>query len=231
MTASKKQSKSDTNEIIEVDEIPLSIKKGTTITFGKINSTQYTHGIYSYPAKFIPQIASWGINYAGMTKGQKILDPFCGSGTSLLEARIRGMDSFGIDMNPLGRLVSKVKCTPLFQDYSESLWNCNEKLLEKITSDKEKIILEDQEDVNLHENWRFWFEDQIMKDLIKIKRQIRSFEVDVDDEVVNNLKDFYLVVLAATIKRVSFQDEQQIKVKKDQNKVKKAVPKPLDVFT
>ena len=231
MNSLNKQIKSNSNHIIESNEIPITIKKGSIFTFGNVSSTKYTHGLYSYPAKFIPQIVDWGIRYSGIRKGQKILDPFCGSGTTLLEAKINGIDSFGIDMNPLARLVSKVKCTPLFQENLELLWQCNDKLLEKINSDTQKILFENQKDVNLHSNWKFWFDKDIMADLIKIKRNIRNFDSNFDNKVLENLINFYLIVLAATVKRVSYQDEQQIKVKKDQKKVTDGVPKPIDVFT
>ena len=42
-----------------------------------------------------------------------VLDPFCGSGTVLLEANLRGHHCVGIDINPLARLISRVKVTAL----------------------------------------------------------------------------------------------------------------------
>ena len=42
-----------------------------------------------------------------------VLDPFCGSGTVLLEAALRGHLAIGVDVNPLARLLSRVKTTRL----------------------------------------------------------------------------------------------------------------------
>ncbi len=38
-----------------------------------------------------------------------MFDPYCGSGTSLVEANLAGVDSIGTDLNPLARLISRVK--------------------------------------------------------------------------------------------------------------------------
>lgn len=78
--------------------------------------TQYlTHNIHRYPAKFIPQIAKRLIEQLTV-KGDNIIDPFCGSGTALLEAKLAGRDSTGVDLNPVAILISRVKTTPMEPD-------------------------------------------------------------------------------------------------------------------
>ena len=68
------------------------------------NTTYLTHGIHSYPAKFIPHIPRYIIkNY---TKPKEVvLDQFCGSGTALVEANLLGRNAYGIDINPLSKLM------------------------------------------------------------------------------------------------------------------------------
>lgn len=75
------------------------------------NTKEYTHKFHTYPAMMIPQIARKLIeNYT--TKDSKVLfDPYMGSGTSLVEASIRGLEAIGTDLNPLARLISKAKTT------------------------------------------------------------------------------------------------------------------------
>ena len=65
----------------------------------------------SYPAKFIPEIPRQLIElfHPGDTSG--VLDPFCGSGTTLVETIDAGLDAWGIDLNPLACLIAKVKTT------------------------------------------------------------------------------------------------------------------------
>lgn len=68
-----------------------------------------THGIHAYKGKFYPQLAKSLFNLAGLEPGQKILDPFCGSGTVLLEAYLNGFQSIGLDLNPLAVKIARVK--------------------------------------------------------------------------------------------------------------------------
>jgi len=79
---------------------------------GQIGRTcQYlTHWYYPYKAKFHPQMVKALINWIGLKKPQKLLDPFVGSGTALVEAKTMGIDSIGIDINPVCTLMSRVKC-------------------------------------------------------------------------------------------------------------------------
>jgi len=71
------------------------------------------HSIHPYPAKFIPQIPRTLIELFHPGDRSAVLDPFCGSGTTLVEAMQAGIDSIGIDVNPIATLVSKVKTTPI----------------------------------------------------------------------------------------------------------------------
>ncbi|HVS39798.1 MAG TPA: DNA methyltransferase [Gemmataceae bacterium] len=71
------------------------------------------HGIHPYPAKFIPQIPRNLIKLFHPGDDSAILDVFCGSGTTLVEAAEAGLPSIGIDLHPLATLIAKVKTTPL----------------------------------------------------------------------------------------------------------------------
>ena len=71
-----------------------------------------THWIHWYPAKMFHKIPS-EIMASLTAKALTVLDPFCGSGTVLLEAALRGHSAIGIDVNPLARLISRVKTTRL----------------------------------------------------------------------------------------------------------------------
>ncbi len=68
-----------------------------------------THGIHPYPAKFIPQIPRQLIELLHPGDDSAVLDPFCGSGTTLVEAQAKSLPAIGIDLNPLATLVARVK--------------------------------------------------------------------------------------------------------------------------
>ncbi len=66
------------------------------------------HGFHSYPARMHPETAARLIA-ALSSSGQTVLDPFCGSGTVLVEARRLGRRGAGFDINPLSRELSWLK--------------------------------------------------------------------------------------------------------------------------
>ncbi len=69
-----------------------------------------------YPARYVPQLAGILVNYF-TEPGDLVLDPFCGSGTTLLEAFKFGRLAVGVELNPIGVLMTKAKLTP-FDDRS-----------------------------------------------------------------------------------------------------------------
>lgn len=68
-----------------------------------------THWIYPYKGKFHPQMIRALINIIGLKSGEKLLDPFAGSGTTALEAKLLGINYLGIDVSPLCALLGRVK--------------------------------------------------------------------------------------------------------------------------
>src|SRR5689334_7664437 len=75
-----------------------------------------THYLHPYPAKLLPQIPAFFLSNSVLSKpGDTVLDPFCGSGTVLLESILHGRRALGADANPLARLIASVKvssCLP-----------------------------------------------------------------------------------------------------------------------
>jgi len=92
-------------------------------------TTYLTHNYHPFPAKFIPQLPNILIQQFSKP-GDAVFDPFCGSGTTLVEATLLGRHSIGTDINPISVLASKVKTTPLTAEEMG--------LIERITSTLEK---------------------------------------------------------------------------------------------
>jgi methylase of polypeptide subunit release factors len=65
-----------------------------------------THGFHSYPARMHPGIAASIIDVLS-ERGARVLDPFCGSGTVLVEAMLAGRRSIGIDLSPLALRIAE----------------------------------------------------------------------------------------------------------------------------
>ncbi|WP_405283439.1 DNA methyltransferase [Gaopeijia maritima] len=88
-------------------------------TFRTADTGGATHRLHPYPAKFIPQIPRTLIRELHPGDGTAVLDPFCGSGTTLVEAALAGKRAIGVDLSPIACLVSSVKTTPLNADLVE----------------------------------------------------------------------------------------------------------------
>jgi DNA modification methylase len=71
------------------------------------------HGFHSYPARFHPRLVR--LLLADVPRGSTVLDPFCGSGTTLVEAALLGLRGLGVDVNPLAVELSRLKATPFRQ--------------------------------------------------------------------------------------------------------------------
>lgn len=77
-------------------------------------ATRYSaHGIHEYKGKFNPQVAKAILNIFGIRRGDHVLDPFCGSGTTLVEAAQLGAEASGFDINPLAVFLANAKLASL----------------------------------------------------------------------------------------------------------------------
>jgi len=68
-----------------------------------------THGLFPYRGKFHPQMVKALLNLMGLKPGETVLDPMMGSGTTLIEATLMGVDSVGIDASPFCRFMAQAK--------------------------------------------------------------------------------------------------------------------------
>jgi DNA modification methylase len=70
------------------------------------------HNLHPYPTRFTPGVPAKLIELLS-TPGDTILDPFCGSGTTLVEAMRQGRRAVGVDASPIAFLISRAKTTRL----------------------------------------------------------------------------------------------------------------------
>jgi DNA modification methylase len=70
-------------------------------------------GLHPYPAKFVAEIPRALLDALPIPPGASVFDPYCGSGTTVVECQKRGLISVGVDLNPIACLISRVKTSPL----------------------------------------------------------------------------------------------------------------------
>ena len=74
-------------------------------------SSEYVHRWYDYVQGFDPGLAARKVHEHATGEGCVVLDPFCGSGTTLVAAQLLGCQAVGVDANPVMCLVSRAKTT------------------------------------------------------------------------------------------------------------------------
>lgn len=110
----------DTVRFVDVEAFPPldEIEHGQLFALSlSTTTTAFTHGLHRFAAKFIPPVPAWALDTFGSPWGRQVnpprvvLDPFMGSGTTLVEAVLRGGTSIGVDVDPLARFIARAKVT------------------------------------------------------------------------------------------------------------------------
>lgn len=157
-------------------------------TFLNSNTREYTHIYHDYPARMIPQIPRQLLEILDQKTGNTLFDPYCGSGSTLVEAMIKGLNVIGCDINPLAILISKSKT-----DYSMDPIELSNEIERFVNftlrpNGKPKSI----EKANLN----FWFKKNTIKAIGLILRYI--------DNIKNpSIKAFFKVAASETIRESS----------------------------
>jgi DNA modification methylase len=166
--------------------------EGQEWNFHDADTREHLHSLHPYPAKFIPQIPRKAISL--WTKaGEVVYDPFCGCGTTLLEAKLMGRPSIGVDNNAVACLVSKAKTA----SYSASDIKRATSFLASL--DRTLATLKPRKDlIPKNENFLYWFSAPVLERLSGIKSLVLSQP--------EPLRTLFLAVFSAIIVRVSYQD-------------------------
>lgn len=149
-----------------------------------------THLIHSYPAKLVIGIPVFFANCRALSQpGDLVLDPFCGTGTVLLEALLAGRRAGGADANPLARLIATVKVTPLNLRRAKAVLAGLRRPRKRYEPHPFAPVVDVER----------WYAPRTARALGRLLAQIRNIEDD-------STRDFFLVCFSACVKRLSFAD-------------------------
>jgi hypothetical protein len=87
----------------------VNFRKTGTVANKLDTSDRRFHGWYRFVLSFPPHLVRQYIERFGLQPGQVLLDPFCGTGTTIVESKINGIDGIGIEANPMAYFASSVK--------------------------------------------------------------------------------------------------------------------------
>ena len=119
-----------------------------TLSFDKLkesDTTKHVHRLHPYKGKFIPQLVEYFLdnhvdNFKKETyfkKGDIILDPFSGSGTTMIQSNELGMHAIGIDISAFNALIANVKVGKVdFQDLYNELTRISNALKQFISNNR-----------------------------------------------------------------------------------------------
>lgn len=164
--------------------------------FNGEDTSYLSHSLHPYPAKFPPQLPKAILNNFAK-KGQIVLDPFCGSGTTLVEARIFGANAIGVDVNGLSVLLSIVKATPLTKNQIAKIKSFVSRIQKNILIWKLKN--RPQIKIKEIEGQEHWFQKNVSEELSYLLENI-NLESDL------LIENFLKIVFSSIIVRVSNQD-------------------------
>jgi len=204
----------ETQEYQFVKEIiPTDIEQNSILNIVTRDVNTHTHGFHKYPAKFIPHIPKWAITkYLNGNKDKNILDPFCGSGTTLVEGVLAGYNTIGVDIDPLSAMISKVKTTRLDE---KELKNISEWLVKELKTKKKGIFKPDCETIE------HWFTKDAISKLSIIRTLINQIpEKFGDNKKVKDIQDLLLICFSSIIRKVSNADDESQKTYVSHTKIK-----------
>lgn len=182
-----------------------------------------THGYHRYPAKFIPQLAARLIREYSV-EGDLVVDPFMGSGTTLVEAKLLRRPSVGVDINPVAHLIARAKTQAI---EPKRLARALEHLAEQLSSPTQPSLFADSQIAPLpwmgaswHERLRYWFPETVLQQLAQIQHAIDTLNSEEE-------RTFFNCALSHSLKTVSYWHDGSVK---PMRKLQKRIPDVPTVF-
>lgn len=186
-------------------------------TFNGASTRELTHCYHDYPARMIPQIAGKLLDMFAAVDATLLFDPYCGTGTSLVEGLIRGLNVAGTDLNPLARLIAQAKIsTPDLEEVDKHIARFN-----RFALHSKSRMLAESPDIPGISRLEFWFKPSVIENLRRLERF-------VDEIADNTVRLFFQIAFSETVRESSNTRNEEFKLYRyDAERLRKFRP---DVF-
>jgi DNA modification methylase len=208
--------------------IPLSDEDWSFSDLKRVETLWGPHGYHRYPAKFIPQLVRRIIE-SYSARGSRVGDPFLGSATTGIEALRSGRNFWGADINPVARLISQAKCTPIDPKVLSASWQRLDEQLAILPRIGRRTLTEQERTAILSINiarasseqrLAYWFPAAHST----VLKQLLDLVTSLPDEAI---RTFYLCAFSNILRNCSIWLSGSTKPQKD---IEKTLSDPMDAF-
>ncbi len=164
------------------------------------------HSFHEYKGRFYPQLVKAFFNYANLPKDALVLDPFCGSGTTLVESFLYGTQAIGLDINPLAYIIAKAKIRSFYIPKEDlQTLKTTYKNFELSSNTSYEILKETYQhlDVNYLERW---FPTENLHQIFCL---LNSFETYTED-----IQLLLKITLSNLLRTYSYQVPNQLRIRR-----------------
>ena len=167
-------------------------------------ATRYSvHGLHEYKGKFNPQIGKAILNIFGVRPGDHVFDPFCGSGTTLIECGHVGARASGIDRNPLAIFIANAKLQAL-ATRSDELISVLERLSRSLLRNQNWSKKPNKDERS--DYLRSWFDGDTLSRIEIIKEKVAS--------LAGELAPIFLCIASNLLRDYSQQDPNDLRIRR-----------------
>jgi site-specific DNA-methyltransferase (cytosine-N4-specific) len=192
---------------------------------GHKQATRYSaHGLHDYKGKFNPQIVRAIGNMLNLSDDAWVLDPFCGSGTTLLECAHTSWNAVGVDINPLGVLIANAKVHALrnadrlqhLGDIIQDRLKADYPLLSSLEPISDRVISAAlgtswQSELASWEYLASWFPRPVLAQIVALRRVLRDVVRRTADRAV------FETLLSDSLRDASYQDPDDLRIRRRKN--------------
>ena len=179
------------------------LENGNTINSnGRKQSTRYSvHGLHEYKGKFNPQVVRGILNWFSLPKDAQIIDPFCGSGTAIVEAVFAGYHAYGWDLNPFAIYVTNAKLMALRSD-PDFLHSLSKEILRLAKTTCQCPVIKSQRLIYLQK----WFPSKTLQEIEAIRKAIKK--------IAGDNAPIFLIVLSNLLRDYSLQEPSDLRIRR-----------------